>query len=205
MKSNRENDLKGEKAISEFLDINFYSENYKFIRNQNNLTQRKGIDIVIDSQYDTFFCDEKCALDYVNKELKTFAFELRTTSDTNGQRHDGWLISNTSLTSHYNLIYITKSKVDKNPSFDDIQEAEIIIVSKKSIIDYIESLGWSKQMLTRKCDSIDYKKGTNMGNIFKDGVKFVKSEHKFESPINILIPKDKLIELSLKHKIVKRK
>ena len=205
MKSNRANDKKGEEATSKFLDTFFYEDNYKFIRNQNVFAQKRGVDIVVNTIDDTWFCDEKCALDYVNKELKTFAFELRATSDFNGRRYDGWLLSNSNLTTHYNLIYITKSKVDKNPTFEDILEAEIIIVSKKDIVDYIASLGWNKQMLVRKCDSIDLKNGVNMGNINKDGVKFVKSEHKFESPINILLPKSKLIELSLKYETIKRK
>lgn len=204
MKSNRQQDSQGEKVISQFLDTHFYDTlRSNTIRNRNVSMQKAGVDIVIEMEDDTWYCDEKCALDYINKELKTFSFELRASSDYNGMRYEGWLTSPRNITTHYNLIYITKCKVDRRPTIDDIQSVEIIIVAKRDILNYFKKLGWNRSSLLKKCDTIDSGKDTYMGNVYKDGMKFVKSQHKVESPINVLIPKEELIKMSTAHRVIK--
>ena len=58
----------------------------------------KGIDVI----YKDFLIDEKCALDYINKPLSTFAFELSSVNK-NGERYDGWLVNKNLVTTHYLL------------------------------------------------------------------------------------------------------
>lgn len=198
--NNRAKDTQTSKEIERFLD-KYYTGKIEFVRVTTKFLQLKGIDVIFKSSTgDDMLIDEKCATDYIGKNLQTFSFELRASSDKNGFRYDGWLLSDRPTTTHYLICYINRAKVDKHPVCEDIQEMEIMLINKDKILSYLENIGWTKDKLKTKCDTIDAG-DENFGDIQK-GFKFVKSRQKIEAPINILIPRDELRLMSLHNEII---
>jgi hypothetical protein len=72
----------------------------------------------------------------------------------------------------------------------------VALVKKERIIDYLTTLGWTLDKLERKIHQIREQTNVNMGNIKQYGCKFVYSQQLIEKPINILLPKQKYIELA---------
>jgi hypothetical protein len=199
--SNRATDSQTAKEIEKFLD-KYYTGKIPFVRVTSKALQLQGIDVIFQSATgDDMLVDEKCATDYIGKNLQTFAFELRATSDKkSGYRYDGWFLSNRLNTTHYLLAFINRAKVEKNPKSEDIQEMEIMLINKDKVIAYLKDLGWTTEKLVSKCNAID-SGDTDFGNI-EDGFKFSKSKHKIEAPINILIPRAELRIMSLHNDLI---
>lgn len=199
--NNRLLDTQTTKQVEKFLD-NYYTGKIPFTRVTTKSLQYKGVDVIFGSESgEEMLVDEKCATDYIGKDLQTFSFELRSSSDKkSGFRYDGWLISDKIITTHYLICYIDKATVDKHPTVEQIQVMEIMLINKNKIVDYLVSHGWSRKSLREKCDAID-NGDTNFGRI-EDGFKFSKSKHKIEAPVNILIPRAELRAMSLHNDII---
>ena len=186
--SNRYQDTINSKEVEKFLNKYLYKK--EFERVSDKARQLKGIDVI----YGDYIIDEKCALDYINKNLQTFSFELSSVNKS-GQRYDGWLINKELETTHYLLCYINKCKVDRNPTCEAIEEMEVILVEKKKLIDFIEA----------KCDRLPeiIKVAKSVSSTFNHkGFKIIKSNHKAESPINILVRREDLRNISKFHKVI---
>lgn len=199
--NNRARDTQTSHEVEKFLD-NYYTGKLPFARVTTKSLQYQGVDVIFTSKSgDDMLVDEKCATDYIGKDLQTFSFELRASSDRKtGYRYDGWLIADKMITTHYLIAYIDKATVEKHPTSDQIQVMEIMLISKDRIIDYLVGHGWSRKSLREKCDSID-KGDVEFGSI-ENGFKFSKSRHKIEAPINILIPRSELRLMALHNDII---
>lgn len=176
--SNRLQDTLTSTEVEKFLDANFYVKPVERVYDKER--QIMGIDVV----FGDHFIDEKCATDYINKPLKTFSFELSSV-DRNGNRYTGWLLNDKLKTTHYLLCYINKCKVDKNPKMEDIFEMETIYVAKEVIKQYLEDKG------------IDLKNLSSVKENSIGGLRIVRSGHKAEKPMNILIPREVLRNLGI--------
>ena len=201
LQKNREKDYKSSKEIEKLLNL-FYDKYVKCERVTERNLQISGVDVKISTPRNTeILVDEKCATDYIGKNLQTYSFELRASSDrVTGIRYDGWLIDENNITTHYILCYIEKCKVDEFPLSSDIQEMEVILVSKADILMYLNRHDQTLETMILKCDSID-DGDLDMGDI-KDGFKYSKSRHKIEASINILIPRKALREISAFHTMI---
>ena len=201
LQKNREKDYQTSKEIEKLLNL-FYDKYVKYERVTERNLQISGVDVKIRTPQDTeILVDEKCATDYIGKNLQTYSFELRSSSDRrSGIRYDGWLINEDNITTHYLLCYIEKCKVEKFPVSTDVQELEIILVGKDDIIEYLDRHNQTIDTMIYKCDAID-DGDLEMGDI-KDGFKYSKSRHKIEAPINILIPRKALREMSVFHTMI---
>lgn len=199
--NNRKLDYQTTQEVEKFLD-NYYTGKLPFARVTTKSLQYQGVDVIFTSQSgNDMLVDEKCATDYIGKDLQTFSFELRASSDKNtGHRYDGWLISDKIITTHYLICYIEKATVEKFPTADQIKVMEIMLVEKQDIINYLMSYGWNRKSLREKCDAID-RGDTNFGRI-EDGFKFAKSRYKIEAPINILIPRTELRLMAVHNDII---
>lgn len=189
MKSKRQQDTANSYEIEKFLDRYLYKEGCERVKDVGR--QLKGIDVI----YKGFLIDEKCALDYINKDLKTFSFEISSVN-RRGERYDGWLVNKNLDTTHYLLCYINKCKVSKNPKVEDIEEVEVILISKKSVLDYLDEKFGDITNLKKRAMEVE-------GSSFIEGLKIIKSSNKAESPINILLRKGVLRSLSVLNKIVR--
>lgn len=97
-------DKRKEELFGVWLDNHFYRNmlgKYKSItRNVDAVLQKKGVDVIIITNEDkTIYIDEKATLQYINKRIPTFAFEIRNT--TSGAQ--GWLYNPDYITDYYLL------------------------------------------------------------------------------------------------------
>lgn len=194
----RKIDEQNSRIITEWLEKNFYNKYVKnYSKKDDLINQVHGIDCTFEYNGREFKCDEKVAAAYINRELRTFAFEL-SFINRNNEIQDGWLLNEKLLTDSYLLVYINKAKKNILESINDIQETEIILLDKKDILEYLNDLGWSRNGLIIKNQQIRDTDGqTEMGNIWRNGCKFSYSKQLVEKPINVLIPIEELRKMNL--------
>lgn len=185
-----------EKVVAEFLDENFYNNMFtvdSFERIQDKNIQVKGIDVIFSNDNKTYYVDEKAAVKYL--KLKTFALEL-SFLNRKGILQTGWLLDNEKINNYFVFVWINELFTEKIVDKDSIKHAEVALVSKDKIKSYLSSLGWTEEKLKIKDKQIRNNTNVYMGNIYKNGCKFSYSSHLVEKPINILLPKEKYIELA---------
>lgn len=185
--------------VNDFLDTKFYpvytdcSE-----RIDEKQYQIKGIDIKFDMNGTTYICDEKAAVKWMNKNLLTYAMELEFIN-RGGRLNDGWFVNNSQTNNSYCLIYTDRVDAPYDSfTTEDIKDATVIVVKKYTIKKYLEDKGWTSENLKKKCKEIRDNDGyrVNMGNLQKHGLKFSYSRNLPEKPINVLIPREELEEMS---------
>lgn len=197
------------RIVNAFLDKYFYTDKNGFSsveRVYDKPRQVQGIDVELTFNGVQYSADEKAATSYVNKGLGTFSFELAFVNKKN-EIMDGWLLNEDLLTDSYVLVWIDNgdmvpfsegSSIEVLDGIDAIHVADIALVKKKSVLNYLESIGWTKEKLSAKCDDIIDKEGNGveMGNAWRNGCKFTYSQHLVEEPVNVLVPRFKLIEMA---------
>jgi hypothetical protein len=191
----REYDEHCEKVMGQFLDKYFYEEylDGNVTRITDKKLQVKGVDVVIDDGDVKFYVDEKAAIRYIG--LKTFALEL-SFLNRQGNVNTGWLLDDTKINSHFLFVWINELYGETIENEQSIKNVDVALVSRDSILNYLSSIGWNKDNLSLKDQQIRSNKNTYMGNIRKNGCKFAYSEQLIEKPINILLPKEKYMEMA---------
>lgn len=202
-------DEENTRIVNDFLDKYFYTKenSFEFIKriDERNL-QIQGIDILFDYNGRHYTADEKAATAYINKGLRTFSFELAFVN-ARDEIMDGWLLNEELKTDSYVLVWIDEGDVvpfsEETPDIevlngiDGIKVADVALVDKCRILEELWALGWSIDKLRAKCDAIlDDPDSQNMGNVWKNGCKFTYSRQLVEEPVNVLLPREKLIEIS---------
>lgn len=186
-------------VVNDFLDTKFYpiytdcSE-----RIDEKEYQIKGVDIKFDMSGTTYICDEKAAVKWMNKNLISYAMELEFINRA-GKLNDGWFVNDTQINNSYCLIYTDRVDAPYNTfTTEDIKDVTVIVVKKYTIKKYLDDKGWTSKNLKRKCKEIRDNDGynVNLGNLQKNGVKFSYSRNLPEKPINILIPREELENMS---------
>ena len=195
----RKEDEKCSDIVSSFLDEHFYKKCGYFERIVDKNNQIKGIDVIFELNNIKYVCDEKAAIRYVNKKLKTFSMEL-SFIDKGGNLHDGWLLDEEKVNDSFLFIWIDKAKHDILTSVEDIQELEIALVYKNDIIKYLDKLGWDEEHLIRKSDLVREDENEYCGDLYKNGCKFVCSRFLYEKPVNVLIKREILKKISVFNK-----
>lgn len=153
---------------------------------QDKETQVRGVDTIFTYNGREYNCDEKAAVNYVAKNLQTFSLELSFIDRTN-KKVSGWFLKEDSLTDSYIFMWFDKDSY------------EMALVEKERINEYLESIGWNKDKLRRKSELIREGKDENFGNIKKNGCKFSFSNYDWmpERPINVLVPREKLVKMAV--------
>lgn len=194
----RNYDVNASNIVYDYLEDVLYSKEVtNFKRNEDFKTQIKGVDVTFDRGGYHYIADEKASVRWANKhKLQTYSFELAFLNKKN-EVHDGWLINDGEINNSFVLVWCDKFKVDRLTSKDEIEEIEVAIIKRQALVDHIVSLGWTKDKLIRKMWSIRNNPDNEyMGNINKYGCKFSYSQQLVEKPINILLPRSKILELS---------
>ncbi|MBK6399774.1 MAG: hypothetical protein IPF75_16350 [Bacteroidetes bacterium] len=202
----RKSDSEAEIEVGKFLDNQFY---FKYVKNfQRRITyeeQMLGIDVSFDLEDEVnLLVDEKAMVHYVNKSLPTFAFEVSFKLAT-GKEVEGWLLDKSKLTQYYIIVWIWATK-DKGFKEKDITKIELILVKRDAIIQMLEKFGFNDdkikktviQIRTEKINGACFK-DTNLPFYFYHSDKFV------ESPINIVIKKEKLLQIASAQHIISNK
>lgn len=201
-------DKRKEHIVTEFLEKNLYSRFPDYSHNENAETQKLGVDCEFTGRKFHYVADEKAATrkNYINagtkyegetmerRKLDTFCLELSMRAKKYGkwERHDGWWMNDKVVNNSLVLIWIDRTKSGDIENVDDILEAEVIVVRKDNIENYLISLGWTRERLREQVNEIidNFDKWNGTKTI--DGLKFnVAAWLKgAEAPINILIPRE---------------
>lgn len=203
---NRRKDERVADIVSQFLEKNYYGQFKNYERVNDRPRQVKGIDVIFEYQGHTYLCDEKAAIRYINNPLRTFSLELYTL-DRYGKPHIGWLYDDSKVNDSFLFIWVDTADKDYDSltSPDEIQSVEVALVRKKSILRYLESIGWDEDRTMDKAWMMWDDPDEPQGNIRTDGCKFVCSRQLPEQPVNIILPRRKYIELSDHHRTITRK
>lgn len=188
-----EEDLRKTKVVEKFLDKYLYKGTQKRITDKKQ--QLAGIDVIFEDKK----IDEKAAINYMENQLETYSFELEFT-DKYGIVRDGWLVDSKKENTHYLLVYIKGNpKLEK---IEDIKQINYILIRKDTLRELM-----NKIKLKKKARYFKYREKT-VGlsqdliyytyNNVKYKLKLRRSRQLIEKPLNIIIPKPLLIELSEK-------
>lgn len=190
----RASDERASEVVNNFMQKFYDNNTTNFKRYFDKLTQVKGIDVSFTFNGVDYKCDEKAAVRWMNIKLNTFALELEFINRGN-KLQTGWFLNEDLDNNSYMFIY-TDKVAGQYDSFteEDIKECTIILVRKERIQEYLDSIGWTTKRIKDKCDMIrDYEGFCTMRD---EKIRFCYSEQLVEKPINLLIDRQKLIELS---------
>lgn len=217
----RNDDKRKEQIVREFLELHLYNKFPDYIHNESAETQKLGVDCEFTGKNFHYVVDEKAVTGsrYINdgmqypneknprKRLNTFCLELsmRTKSNGNWIRCDGWWLSDKVINNSLVLTWIDRTKSGNIENVDDILEAEVIVVRKEELYKYLNSLGWTKEKLKTQLNEIitefDKWDGTKTINGLKFNVPFwLKGT---EAPVNILITREIYRDISDFNKVFK--
>lgn len=186
-------DIQGESAVHDFLKKHFYNEVKNLIEVNEKNTQLKGIDTIFEYNGFEYKCDEKAALDFTNEQkgrkLNTFCLELSFLSRSD-YRMEGWFVNESLENNSYLFVWVDKSDENVIHNASEIREAEIALVLKQDIYDYLYTIGWTIPLLKVKDERIRSGTDKNFGSINENGCKFAFSPYLSEKPINILLSRE---------------
>jgi len=91
---------------------------------------------------------------------------------------------------------------DKPRSDADIIQMEVALVRRVKLLEHLNKLGWTKERLLRKARRIREQYHENLGNIETNGCKFVFSELLAEKPVNVLLSREVLLNISDKRQLL---
>ena len=213
-------DLKIEGRLSIWLDRHFYSDTRiieNFLRTNQMSLQHKGVDIelvskVIFGDNNRHIVDEKAAIKYVKKNPKTsslqsFAFELDYFKGT--QLKEGWLYNTKYNLTEFYLIMWLWADVDEmqNGKYtnynwrqindQNISKVEGIFLDKKIIREYAKSLDVTTDKFSQLRFLVSAEKSSRLQ--LDDGTSITVSNQLSERPMNLVIKKNRLIELATYH------
>lgn len=202
----KKEDIQMSSIVSEFVKTQFYDiYTHELEVVEDKKRQVQGIDSIFTIDEQKYYCDEKSAVRYRN--IKTFALELSFLNKFD-ELMNGWFVSDKMINDCYLFIWIDRSSSDTSDKkvirqVSDIKEAEIMLVRKDDIFEYLRKLGWTKERLLRKSERIRCEGDRNFGDLFYDGCRFSYSEMLAEKPINILLPRKELRKIAIKDKIIR--
>lgn len=196
----RKEDIKKTQTIEQFVDKIYKEHHFNMKRITDKKLQKKGVDIIHNIDGKRNYVDEKFAINFYNKKLNTFAFEL---SSNNNKNNKGWFISDHMITTHYIILWF-----QANDDFTDIYTYDLCYIDKQKLKQYLRSIGYYDGIVDEFNDYWKHGQYTNPdSNYFiknnrrylklSDGVKIVQSlQFKVETPINIVVPRIKLYDLA---------
>lgn len=211
-------DSKNEGIIALWLDKYFYSrvrydEKLKFrfssrraddFNKDESKIQRSGIDIVYKNQLDDlYFVDEKAQLDYLNNNLRTFAFEIKFRKK-NSNFTSGWFVREDLETTHYLLVYPNSSHVsnaDELTDFEEISQVELLLLNKETLWSRLYQLNIFRKNIEIEADEMIIDGKNNKKEIASSSTRnaylYRTSYHKKkEEPVNIVIRREILDDIA---------
>ena len=204
--SRRIEDMQAEQTLTKVMDIWVWSRlkgigNIStYIRETNKEKQINGTDVWLCTKNEKrISVDEKAQLYYINQNLPTFAFELGFIGQT-GNIKQGWFVNDTLNTNMYMLIYPYANTTDITKlEYSSFTKLECILISKLAIWKELYKVGLTKELLieeTKKMRENGEIGRKSFPNIDWCYLNMSDSNKYTETPINIVIRKDKLLEIA---------
>lgn len=194
----RDIDYANDMIVQQFLQEHLYSTSKcpNVIRYNDIEHQFAGIDL----KWGNIYVDEKASTYTTN--LQTFAHEIGQINRS-GKWQKGWFNDDNCKADYYVYMFVDgmekEGKVLKN-----ISKAEIMVIKRSAIIEYLASIGWTMELLTEMENEIRKAYNTYGKEYWKhiklsfNDIRFWLSDKLYEQPVNVLISRDKLRELSKK-------
>ncbi len=140
MESKFRSDKHGEEALASFLDTYLYSQMTEddivvdFRRMEDKQTQLSGIDLVLTTGKRDVSVDEKSALQYINKDIPTFAMEIYYRGNT------GWFMNDGLQTDAYLFVWPRAAVTDLSAiAPEDFTRCDCMLVYKQVLRKYVRS------------------------------------------------------------------
>ncbi|MFB9080281.1 hypothetical protein ACFFLS_11690 [Flavobacterium procerum] len=191
MKSQFDNDLTKEILLGKHLDsiyLNLF-EGYDVKRVFDHEQQHNGIDLIISKDGAEFFIDEKAQLDYLEKDLPTFAFEISYLKD--GKQRRGWLFDDKKLTHRYFCVTAICCK-EKDIPQNGFKSCKITSIDRDKLIKLLGSKGLTNERMNKINEEIRF--GASEGKIpikelddSNEGYLYFSKSGKSEQPINVVL------------------
>ena len=193
----RKSDSSAELEVGKYLDKYFYPQNTTNFKRFGDIeTQMLGIDVQFDyKELKNILVDEKAMTHYINRDIPTFAFEINFISSAK-TLIDGWLFDKAKKTEYYLACWLKATK-DSDILCDDITEADCLLLHRAKIINMLADDNLDLRAINQM--AIEIRSNGQAGPYQRDYSKpyyFYYTTHLVEHPINIIIKKNKLIELS---------
>jgi len=192
--------MKKEQLLGVFLDELYTKLGMKFDRVLNIALQRNGIDLVITKNEKQFLVDEKAQLDYLDKSIPTFAFEIGTFVGSNHRK--GWLFDEQKETTHYMLV--TDIMLKQKGQFtkpNDIASVKLLWLNRNKLLQFLANEGLDFAYC-RKAEEEAREKGLHGSiDIDKEGLYFYLSAQKAEAPFNLIISRENLKKVGVELKL----
>ncbi len=217
-------DLEKENSVmSEFMRVYYYEKllkrdsskvvDYQRITDVN--AQKDGIDVILTVDGRRYIVDEKAQMDYIYREepLPTFALELLNSASGN----IGWLLNPDLKTEYY--MFIWPHAGERPLSVDKVLYAYYSLVNKEKLLieiqkyykmDNVRLLEYAKRMATGKMGTeVKDKNGRCIGYRYKekgfdDRAYLYYTVSKSERPVNLVVKRSWLDELSISHGMIKQ-
>lgn len=205
--SRQAKDVLGEKVVGMYLDNYFYPTfTVTETRNYDKNTQVQGVDLKVETTGATYVIDEKAAVAYANKDLRTFAQEITSRytgkHPKSGLEYNGWAISNT-LNDYYVFVWIPECKTTGEVvSMDDIIAVDVALIKKADMYSWYHSKGLTADKLLAKSKELRRTVGMGVSNWWEyctdctnyslngKGYKYHINTTTEENSVNILVDKN---------------
>ena len=193
MKSKFRLDLSKEKKLGRFLDTiylqKYNDSNRSFKRIHGIEDQMLGLDLIITIDGKDYLIDEKAQLDYLNKSLPTFAFEISFLK--NRKVKIGWFLDNQKKTDVYFLITNIQT-LENDQLKQEFKDCFITAVHRgnlqkllldkgldeNKIFEYTSSIRNSQKHGKHPIKELDSK---------REGFFYFSYDNKNEKPINLVL------------------
>jgi len=193
MKSKFRLDLSKEILLGRYLDTIYHQKfkdaNRSFLRVKNLKEQLLGIDLYIKINGREYLIDEKAQLDYLNKSLPTFAFEISFLK--NKKIKIGWLFDQHKKTDVYFLITNIHA-IDKHHLELGFKDCSITTIHRTNLQKLLAEKGLDEKRIFEYESQIRKTKKHGKHVIQelhskKEGFFYFSYENKKEQPINLVL------------------
>lgn len=202
LKSHFLSDLNKEKKLAALLDGYYQNhlKHYDFVRVQDLKRQHQGVDVIFRNKKtgEEYFVDEKAQLDYINEDLPTFAFELMYAKD--GAQKQGWFFDKSKKTDFYALVTAIFS--DEAGLYTS---CKITLVNRQKLISLLVEKGLEPDSLQSNFTAFTKHHGKStlaQLNEKTEGYLYFSKRNKAETPLNLVLRLDFLIDKSVAKRLV---
>jgi len=193
-------DKHAEEELAKFLDKYMYEraadsggiEGYSRIEEKE--LQKAGADVAIHINGKDIYIDEKATLQYINKNIPTFAFELCYGDNI------GWFLKDNLITDLYCLVWpnavVTNLSLIKSEDFTDLS---VMMIDKKKLKKYVEKFISEKDLKNIvKVAHEGLLETDSKGKLYIEpshSMYIMETRHLVEHPINLVIRKSELAKI----------
>ena len=149
MESKFKSDKRGEEALASFLDTCLYSRMVEdkiildFKRTEDKQTQLSGVDLILTTGTRDVKVDEKSTLQYINKDIPTFAMEIYYRGNT------GWFLKDGLQTDAYLLVWPRAATTDLGAiAAEDFTLCDCMLIYKQVLRKYVNKFLSDEELLS---------------------------------------------------------